>query len=87
MTYRLSFYAKSDGPGNGPLTASIESTDGTTVFATAQVPAITGSWQKYTATLTTNEVYSAFFGRAADGKTFYHGHTYTGNSLGAAAVS
>jgi alpha-L-arabinofuranosidase len=54
-TYRLSFYAKSDGPGNGPLTASIESNDGTKVFATATVPQITGQWQKYTATLTTSE--------------------------------
>jgi len=54
-TYRLSFYAKSDGSGNGPLTASIESNDGATVFATAQVPAITNTWQKYTATLTTGD--------------------------------
>lgn len=54
-TYRLSFYAKSDGAGNGPLTASIESNDGTKVVATAQVPAITSTWQKYTATLTTGD--------------------------------
>ena len=54
-TYRLSFYAKSDGAGNGPLTASIESNDGTKVFATAQVPQITNQWQKYTATLTTSD--------------------------------
>ncbi len=54
-TYRLSFYAKSDGSGNGPLTASIESNDGTKVFATAQVPQITDQWQKYTATLTTGD--------------------------------
>ena len=54
-TYRLSFYAKSEGSVNGPLTASIESSDGTKVFATAQVPAITSTWQKYTATLTTGD--------------------------------
>jgi alpha-N-arabinofuranosidase len=54
-TYRLSFYAKSDGSGNGPLTASIESNDGTKVFAIAQVPAITNTWQKYSATLTTGD--------------------------------
>jgi len=54
-TYRLSFYAKSDGSGNGPLTASIESNDGTKLFATAQVPAITNTWHKYTETLTTGD--------------------------------
>ena len=54
-TYRLSFYAKSDGSGNGPLTASIESNDGTKVFATATVPQVTNQWQKYTATLTTGD--------------------------------
>jgi alpha-N-arabinofuranosidase len=54
-TYRLSFYAKSDGSGNGPLTTTIESNDGTKVFATALVPQVTNQWQKYTATLTTGD--------------------------------
>jgi alpha-N-arabinofuranosidase len=54
-TYRLSFYAKSDGSGNGPLTASIESNDGTRIFATAPVPQVTNQWRKYTATLTTSD--------------------------------
>jgi alpha-N-arabinofuranosidase len=52
-TYRLSFYAKSDREGSGPLMASIESSDGTKVFAAATIPTLTDSWQKYTATLTT----------------------------------
>jgi len=54
-TYRVSFYVKSDGSGNGPLTASIESKDGTKVFASAPVPQVTNQWQKYTATLTTGD--------------------------------
>jgi len=54
-TYRLSFYAKSDGSGNGPLTASIESNDEAKVFATATVPEVTNQWQKYTATLSTGD--------------------------------
>jgi alpha-N-arabinofuranosidase len=54
-TYRVSFYAKADGAGNGPLTASIETNDGSKVFATAQVPQVTGQWQKYNATLTTGD--------------------------------
>jgi adenosylmethionine-8-amino-7-oxononanoate aminotransferase len=31
-------------------------------------------------------VHAAFYGTAADGKTFYHGHTYSGNPLGAAVA-
>ena len=47
---------------------------------------LTGGYMPLAATLTTDEVYSAFYGRAADGKTFYHGHTYGGNPLGAAVA-
>ncbi|MDR3636776.1 MAG: adenosylmethionine--8-amino-7-oxononanoate transaminase [Isosphaeraceae bacterium] len=47
---------------------------------------ITGGYLPLAATMTTEEVYSAFYGRAADGKTFYHGHTYGGNPLGAAVA-
>lgn len=54
-TYRVSFYAKSDGPGSGPLTVSIESNDGTKVFASASVPQVGNQWQKYTAALVTGE--------------------------------
>jgi alpha-L-arabinofuranosidase len=51
-TYHLSFYAKA-GPGfTGPLTASVESSSGR-VWATATVPALTASWARYTAVLTT----------------------------------
>lgn len=47
---------------------------------------LTGGYLPLAATLTTEQVHSAFFGTAADGKTFYHGHTYGGNPLGAAAA-
>jgi adenosylmethionine-8-amino-7-oxononanoate aminotransferase len=47
---------------------------------------ITGGYLPLAATLTTEEVHSAFRGTAADGKTFYHGHTYGGNPLGAAVA-
>ena len=36
------------------------------------------------ATLTTQKVFDAFLGEYAEFKTFFHGHTYTGNPLGAA---
>ncbi|MBX6312482.1 MAG: adenosylmethionine--8-amino-7-oxononanoate transaminase [Isosphaeraceae bacterium] len=47
---------------------------------------ITGGYLPLAATLTTEEVYAAFFATAAEGKTFYHGHTYGGNPLGAAVA-
>ncbi|HEX8203876.1 MAG TPA: aminotransferase class III-fold pyridoxal phosphate-dependent enzyme, partial [Isosphaeraceae bacterium] len=47
---------------------------------------ITGGYLPLAATLTTEAVYSAFFGTAADGTTFQHGHTYGGNPLGAAVA-
>jgi alpha-N-arabinofuranosidase len=54
-TYRASFYAKADSASSGPLTVSIESNDGTKVFATAPVPQIGAQWKKYTVTLTTSD--------------------------------
>ncbi len=47
---------------------------------------ITGGYLPLAATLTTEEVYSAFYGTAAQGKTFHNGHTYAGNPLGAAVA-
>jgi adenosylmethionine-8-amino-7-oxononanoate aminotransferase len=47
---------------------------------------LTGGYLPLAATLTTDAVHAAFFGTAADGKTFYHGHTYGGNPLGAAVA-
>jgi adenosylmethionine-8-amino-7-oxononanoate aminotransferase len=47
---------------------------------------ITGGYLPLAATLTTDRISSAFYGNAADGKTFYHGHTYGGNPLGAAVA-
>jgi adenosylmethionine-8-amino-7-oxononanoate aminotransferase len=47
---------------------------------------ITGGYLPLAATMTTEEVFSAFLGGPADGKTFYHGHSYTGNPLGCAAA-
>jgi adenosylmethionine-8-amino-7-oxononanoate aminotransferase len=47
---------------------------------------ITGGYLPLAATLTTDEVYAAFLGEPASGRTFFHGHTYTGNPLGCAAA-
>jgi adenosylmethionine-8-amino-7-oxononanoate aminotransferase len=48
--------------------------------------AITGGYLPLAATLTTNRVYRAFYGPARKNNTFFHGHSYTGNPLGAAAA-
>ena len=47
---------------------------------------ITGGYLPLAATLTTDEVYKAFLGEFWEFKTFYHGHTYTGNPVSCAAA-
>ena len=47
---------------------------------------ITGGYLPLAATLATPQIFDAFLGEAAEGKTFFHGHTYTGNPLGCAAA-
>lgn len=44
---------------------------------------ISGGYLPLAATLTTEEIYQAFLG---EGRTFYHGHSYTGNALACAAA-
>jgi adenosylmethionine-8-amino-7-oxononanoate aminotransferase len=47
---------------------------------------ITGGYLPLAATLTTQRIFDAFCGKANAHKTFYHGHTYTGNALGCGAA-
>ena len=47
---------------------------------------LTGGYLPLAATLTTERIFEAFLGPPEHGKTFYHGHTYTGNALGCAAA-
>jgi adenosylmethionine---8-amino-7-oxononanoate aminotransferase len=47
---------------------------------------ITGGYLPLAATLTTDEIFSAFLGEYKEFKTFFHGHTYTGNPLGCAVA-
>jgi adenosylmethionine-8-amino-7-oxononanoate aminotransferase len=46
---------------------------------------ISGGYLPLAATLATQKIFDAFLGRTEDFKTFYHGHTYTGNALACAA--
>jgi adenosylmethionine-8-amino-7-oxononanoate aminotransferase len=47
---------------------------------------LTGGYLPLAATLTTERVYEAFLGDHGDFRTFFHGHTYTGNPLACAAA-
>lgn len=47
---------------------------------------ITGGYLPLAATLTTEEVYGAFLGEFHEFKTFFHGHTYTGNPVACAVA-
>jgi len=47
---------------------------------------ITGGYLPLAATLATEEIYHAFLGNYRELKTFFHGHTYTGNQLACAAA-
>ncbi|WP_437223219.1 adenosylmethionine--8-amino-7-oxononanoate transaminase [Planctomicrobium sp. SH661] len=46
---------------------------------------LTGGYLPLAATLTTDEISQAFLGDPAAGRTFFHGHTFTGNALACAA--
>ena len=46
---------------------------------------LTGGYLPMAATLTTQRVFDVFLGEYAEFKTFFHGHSFTGNQLGAAA--
>ncbi len=47
---------------------------------------LTGGYLPLAATLATEEIFEAFLGPPELGRTFFHGHTYTGNALGAAVA-
>jgi adenosylmethionine-8-amino-7-oxononanoate aminotransferase len=47
---------------------------------------MSGGYLPLAATLTTERIYEGFLGRYEDYRTFFHGHTYTGNPLACAAA-
>ncbi len=47
---------------------------------------LTGGYLPVAATLTTEKIYRAFLGKFESLRTFYHGHTFTGNQLGCVAA-
>jgi adenosylmethionine-8-amino-7-oxononanoate aminotransferase len=47
---------------------------------------LTGGYMPLAATLATEEIYDGFLGEHQEFRTFFHGHTYTGNPLACAAA-
>ncbi len=47
---------------------------------------LTGGYLPLAVTIASEEIYQSFLGEAGGTKTFYHGHSFTGNPLGAAAA-
>ena len=47
---------------------------------------LTGGYLPLAATLATERVYEGFLGAPEEGRTFFHGHTFTGNPLACAAA-
>jgi adenosylmethionine-8-amino-7-oxononanoate aminotransferase len=60
--------------------------EGVTPDLMAVAKGLTGGYLPLAATLTTEEIYQAFLGDYAEWKTFFHGHSYTGNPLGCVAA-
>lgn len=54
--YRASFYAKAAPGFDGPITVSIQSDDGGTVYATGKVARLGRAWKQYEVTLQTGNV-------------------------------
>jgi len=47
---------------------------------------ISGGYLPLAATLTSEKIFAGFLGEAIENKTFFHGHTYTGNPLACAVA-
>ncbi len=52
----------------------------------AAAKGLTGGYLPMAATLTTQEVFDAFLGDYTEFKSFFHGHSFTGNQLGSAVA-
>lgn len=75
--------AKPSGPAARALFACQR--EGVVPDFLAVAKGLTGGYLPMAATLTTQKVFDAFLGRYEEFKTFFHGHSFTANQLGAAA--
>jgi adenosylmethionine-8-amino-7-oxononanoate aminotransferase len=75
---------KSDGQSQASLFASHHENVQPDFLCLAK--GLTGGYLPMAATLTTQKVFDAFLGEYEEFKTFFHGHSFTSNQLGAAAA-
>ena len=84
ITYTAEFYAKATAGFTGPLTLTLESTDGT-IYATATIDSLSTTWTKYEVELTTasdtptssdNLFVISTNSASANGETLWFGATY-----------
>lgn len=75
------------GGGDKPSTAMLFATvcAGVAPDFLCVAKGLTGGYLPMAATLTTQKVFDVFLGEYEEFKTFFHGHSFTGNQLGAAA--
>jgi adenosylmethionine-8-amino-7-oxononanoate aminotransferase len=60
--------------------------EGVTPDLMALSKGLTAGYMPLAATLATEEIYGAFLGKYEEFKSFFHGHSYTGNALGCAVA-
>lgn len=73
-----------EGAGTQPLFASQH--EGVSPDFLCVAKGLTGGYLPMAATLTTDSVFGSFLGEYSEFKSFFHGHSFTGNQLGAAAA-
>jgi len=71
-------------PTDFPLFACLH--EGVKPDLMAMAKGMTGGYLPMAATLTTEDIFGEFLGEYSEFKTFFHGHSYTANQLGAAAA-
>ena len=76
--------ARQGATGNASVLASHR--EGVQPDLVALAKGLTGGYLPMAATLTSSAVFDAFLGDYDEFKAFFHGHSYTGNQLGAAAA-
>jgi adenosylmethionine-8-amino-7-oxononanoate aminotransferase len=82
----LTGFGRAGGATQSPPTLFATQAEGVTPDFLCLAKGLTGGYLPMAATLTTREVFDAFLGKYEEFKTFFHGHSYTGNQLGSAAA-
>jgi adenosylmethionine-8-amino-7-oxononanoate aminotransferase len=74
------------GFGRTGATFAFQNEEGVQPDVVALAKGLTGGYLPLATTIATAEIFDAFLGEYTEFKTFFHGHSYTGNQLGCAAA-